>query len=59
MRSIASEEEVFRFQIAMDDAAVVRRGESLRDLHGVVDRLAFRNGAAPQPLTERLAFEQL
>ncbi len=57
--SIASEKQVLRLQVAMDDAAVVRRGESLRDLHSVVDGLAFRKGAAPQPLAERLSFEQL
>ena len=43
----------------MDDATLVRRRESPRDLHGVVDRLTFRHGAVPQPLAERLAFEQL
>ena len=48
--AIAGEEEVLRLQIAMDDATLVRRGESARDLHGVVDRLAFRHGAVPQAL---------
>ena len=43
----------------MDDALLVRGGQAVRDLHGVVERLAHRQGAAAQALAQRLAFEQL
>jgi hypothetical protein len=56
--AIASEEQVLGLQIAMDDATVVRRREALRDLHGVVGRLALRHRAVPETLAQRLAFEQ-
>ena len=43
----------------MDDALVVRRGEALRDLPRVVDRLAHRQRARLQPAAQRLPLEQL
>ena len=56
---IASKEQVVWLQISMDDATVVRRREAVRDLHGVVDRLALWHRAVPQTFAERLPFEQL
>ena len=43
----------------MDDSLLVRRGQALRDLHGVFDRLADGKGAARKPRAQRLALEQL
>ena len=40
--AIAGYEKVFRLEIAMDDAAIVRRDESLHHLQRVVDRQANR-----------------
>jgi hypothetical protein len=41
--AVAGDEDVRRLQIAMDDAAVVRGGESAGDLDAVIDRLADPN----------------
>ena len=57
--AIAREEQVLGLQVAMDDATLVRGGESPGDLHGEVDGLPLWHGAAPEPAAERLAFEQL
>ena len=46
--SVFGDEEVFGLEIAMDDALVVRRRESMRDLNAVIDRFANRYGAVPQ-----------
>jgi hypothetical protein len=43
----------------MDDAALVRRGESLRDLMRPVDRAADGEARLLQPLAQRRSFEQL
>ena len=43
----------------MDHATLVRRGETLRELDGVADRLFQRQRLSFEPLTERRAFEQL
>src|SRR5262249_1653596 len=53
------EEHVLGLQIAMDDALVVRGRQAAGDLHAVLDRLADRQRAALQRLTQRLAGEQL
>ena len=42
----------------MNDSFFVRRGESVRDLHGEVQRLAHGERPAAQPLPQRLSFEQ-
>jgi hypothetical protein len=53
-----NEEDVSRFEIAMDDARVMRAVECRCDLNGVLNRLLDRNCAARQPRCERLALEQ-
>src|SRR5687767_12290441 len=37
---VTSDEDVFRFEIAMNDAAIVRSGEAVSDVDGDVDGLA-------------------
>lgn len=48
-----------RFEIAMHDPALVRGLERFRDLRGNAQRLVERQGAACDPLGERLPFYQL
>ena len=42
----------------MNDPFFVRRGQSMRDLHGIVESLAHRNRSAAQPLAQCLALQQ-
>jgi NADPH:quinone reductase-like Zn-dependent oxidoreductase len=42
--------EILRFQVAMDDALLVRRRQTARDLHFVIYRVAQRDRSAPEPL---------
>ena len=53
------EENVRRFQIAMNEAAAVQRVERGQDGQRDANRFRERNGAAPEPFGERLAVEQL
>ena len=53
--SVLRDEEVLRLQVAMDDALLVRGGEALRDLDGVVDRLARRESAPAERLPRRVS----
>ena len=56
--TVFGDEQVVGLQVAVDDSFFVRGGESVRDLHSVVDRLAQRQRPAPESLGKRLAFEQ-
>src|SRR5215471_10531074 len=47
---IFGDEQVLGFQITMDDALFVRRGEAVRDLLRVVNRLTLGNTSAVQAL---------
>ena len=53
---VPGDEEVLGLEIAMDDALVVRRRESARDLKRILDRLARRQRAAARaaPAASRL-----
>jgi hypothetical protein len=53
------DEEVFRFEIPVDDAFFVRRGKAAGDLEGVVDGLFFGDGAVREPLAQRPALQKL
>jgi hypothetical protein len=56
----ARDEDVVGLQVPVDDPALVRRGEALRDLQAVVDRLPLRKlSTAVEPSLQRLSFEQL
>jgi hypothetical protein len=52
------DEDVLRFQVAMDHALLMRGGESVCDLCGPQQRFA-RADATLQAIAQRLAFEQL
>ena len=57
--AVRGEEDVLGFQIAVDDAFCVRRGERVGDDGSDVDRVAPGHRAAAQPPAQRFAFEQL
>jgi len=57
--TVPGDEEVRRFQIAMDDAFPVRRREPGGDLYREVERLLRRKGSFPDPIGERLTIEEL
>jgi hypothetical protein len=57
--TVAGDEQVFRLQVAMHNALLVRRCQSSRHLHSVVNRLAAGERATPEPLTQGLPFQQL
>src|SRR5437660_9600321 len=56
--SVCRDLDVLGLEIAMNNASLVRSIERVTDLHG--DRQCFgdRDGAAPQPITERLSFNE-
>src|SRR5271154_6324290 len=54
---VASDENVFRLQIAVDDSLVMCRSETARDLLGSFNRLAQRHSA--QPVAQSLPFKKL
>ena len=56
---IAGDEDVLRFEIAMNDAAVVCRREASADLHRVVQRGRERQRRSAQVWSERVSFEEL
>ncbi len=52
------DEEVLGLEVPMHDALVVRRGQAMRDLEGIVDRLARREAAGRELRSQRLAFQK-
>jgi hypothetical protein len=56
---VRRDEQVLRLEVAVDDAFVVRRRETARNLGGVLNCLALGQRAAGQPLAQRLSFEHL
>ena len=56
---LGGNEDVFRFQVAVDHALAVRGREPLRDLERIVDRLPLRNRRALEPGAQGLSFQQL
>src|SRR5439155_15504806 len=56
----ARQENVLRLEVAVDDAAVVRRGHAPRDLRGELDGFLLRERAAvAEALAQRLPYQQL
>ena len=56
---VLRQKDVLGLQVPVHDPLLVRRGETLRDLHRVVDRLARRDRARAQAAPQRLALEKL
>jgi hypothetical protein len=57
--AVRLDDDVRRFQVAMDDPFLVRRGERLANLCGNRERFVQRQGASLQTLVERFALDQL
>ena len=55
--ALISDEQVLRFDVAMRDAAAVRRRQSQSNLPPVVHRLPYRKSAVAHPRSQRLAFQ--
>ncbi len=58
-RAVVGEKHVLRLEIAVDDAARVRRGEAVGDRHRDLHRLTPGNRALLQPRSQCPTFEQL
>ena len=56
--AIFGDEKIFRLQIAMNNSFFVGRGQSMRDLQGVIQGLAHRDRSATQPLAKSFSLEQ-
>jgi hypothetical protein len=54
---VAADKQVVGLQVAVNDTFVVRRCQTLRDLRGVIDRLALRQCSAIEHSAKRLTFQ--
>ena len=59
LRPVCGEENVRRFDVAVDDARGVRRIERAGQRGGDLDQFGFAERSARQPLLQRLALQQL
>jgi hypothetical protein len=57
--AVSRDEEVARFDVAMNDAAIVRRSQTAGDLTRVIGRLAGRQRTAGHPVVQGVAIEHL
>ena len=57
--AIGGDEDILRFQIAMDDPLLVCGGQTICDISADLQHLPDRQGAVFQPRAKRLALEQL
>jgi hypothetical protein len=57
--AVGGDEDVFGFEIAVDDSPAVRGRDRVRDRAYVIERLARWKRTLRQPLAKRDAFEQL
>ena len=55
---IFRDEQVFGFEVAMNDAVFVGGVQPVSDLHGIVDCGAYRQGTAPQLLAQGLSLQK-
>jgi len=56
--SVSSDEQIGRFDVAVRDPLLVRRGQAAGDLNGVVDGDGRRQGSSIHPLAKRFPVEQ-
>ena len=57
--AVGQDEQVVGLQVAMDDALLVSRGDTPRNLERITQGLPLRNRPCGQPCTQCLAFQQL
>src|SRR5215472_5372317 len=57
--AVFCEEEIFGFQVAMNDSFLVRGRQSVRNLHSIIHNLPNRQRTVMQSIAKRLTFEQL
>jgi hypothetical protein len=57
--TVAGDEHVLRLEVAVDDALVMRGGQTARELRGVLDCLPYGERPSAKPLAQRLAVEEL
>ena len=56
---VFGDENILRFQVAVDDPLFVRRRQPVRDLHSILDRLTLGQGAAIERRAQAFALQQL
>ena len=57
--AVVGDEQILRLEVAMNDVAIMRSGESMGDLESIVGRLGNRDRAFRQPLAQVFPFQQL
>ena len=57
--TLRGHEEVLGLQVPVDDPLLVRRGQALRDLPTILERLPLGKGAFREPLAKRLPCQKL
>jgi hypothetical protein len=55
--AISGDEQVLRFQIAVDDSFIVGRRQAAGELHGIIERLPHRQRLGSQSLSKRFPFQ--
>ena len=56
--AVARDEDILRFEVAMENTVIVSSSKSARDLERVFDSFAHRQRAAIQPRPQSFAVEQ-
>ena len=57
--AVGAHHDVLRFDVAVGDAALVGGGQCARDLHRDAHGLAHRDGAAVEPMPQRISLDEL
>ncbi len=57
--AVPRDKEVLGLQVPVDDAFLVRRGQTVRDLDRIVDRLARGESSGGDPASQRFPFQEL
>jgi hypothetical protein len=56
--TVFGDEDIFWFEVAVDDSPLVRRCQPVRDLHSILDRLALGQRAAIERVAQALALQE-
>ena len=55
---VFGDENIFRFQVAVDNSLLMRRRQPVRDLHSILDRLTLGHGPASQRRAQAFALQK-